>query len=851
MMKRLFALLLCLLMCLSCFCACASEEEELTEEEELERKGAIITMYLTDMIYDFDPAKAYYNEAAMKFMSLLYEPMFYLDSNGKVKSNLVKKYVIEEDEEIGEYKMYLYLADNTYWSDGTAISANDVVYSWKRVLEADASYAAAALLFDIKNARSANQGDASIDSIGLSAPDTKLIEVIFEQKIDYDQFLLNLTSCALAPLRENVASKSSYYTIEYSDGSEKIVRKYNDWAKKPATLVSSGAFKLRTIVYPDDPAVDVNGDYILGEDGSYRYCYYGIDASDTTGRVTVALTAGTRYEEVDGVKRVYTDVYLATLKSSDPERYAQLTSSLATIGSDASEYAEEPQNDPQIIIERNSYYFKNKDADNWAVDKIVKPYRIIINYSMTDEEIMAAYEAGEIFYVGDIPMSARSEYADAATITDALSTHAYYLNENAVIRYNYIEYDDAGLPILYDNAGKKCVFTGKGILSSVDANGKVISYSVDRDDDGNIIYYTADGAAVYSDATTAPILGETLLADVNVRNALSLVIDREAIANAVVFAEAASALVPTGVFNTNSVKTTFRDRGSDYISTTANLSAAQDLLSTAGVDASKFSIELSYAAYDEVHSYIAAAVAATWEELGFTVVLNSLETVENEDYWIATEEPLTDVKDDMWLEALVDGDYDVMAMDMVAISADPFSVLAPFATLFSGMGMNMQNFDEYGVQQYVPATHITGYSDETYDAIIEEAFAEKDIAARAEILHRAEEYLMTQMPVIPIVYNQYATLSNDKMLTSISGNYYSPTGFTKTYLKDTWQHDNHVKTVRNTIIIVAVAVIIVALASVLVIVSRVKKKKREEEIARISAEHEAKLREIRPGARRT
>jgi hypothetical protein len=56
-----------------------------------------------------------------------------------------------------------------------------------------------------------------------------MLEINFEGKIDYDQFMLNLTSLALAPLRDDIVSKS------------------DDWAKKPGTMVCSGPFKLGRI----------------------------------------------------------------------------------------------------------------------------------------------------------------------------------------------------------------------------------------------------------------------------------------------------------------------------------------------------------------------------------------------------------------------------------------------------------------------------------------------------------------------------------------------------------------------------------------------------------------------------
>ncbi len=864
MMKRFFALTLCLLLVLACFASCSVQfeekrEEQLTKEEEEILKGAQITMYLTEMIYDFDPANAYNNEAAMKIISLLYEPTFYLDEKGKINSNLIEKYTYEVDEEKGEYKLSLHIAD-TYWSDGTYVSANDFVYSWKRALEVEASYGAACLLFDIKNARLANQGDTSIDNIGLSAPNDKLVEVFFEGPIDCDQFLLNLTSYALAPLRENLATKASYYEIplgtDPSTGEMvyKRVRLYNDWAKKGATMAASGPFKLRTAVYPDDPVKDDDGNYLLGENGEFLYCYYVQDATDPAA--LVKLEKGVYYYvDENGQKCAYSKLTMANYENSqkpeEREKYQEIVNNCLMLKGSVSDYTTTPQNSPQLVLERNSYYFKDMDRDNWKVDEVVIPYRLIIDYSKSDEDLMASYENGEIFYVGDIPLSLRSNYADSVTKTDNLSTHTYYLNQNAIVKYSWISYNEDGIPELYDSEGTKYRFNPETMaIITIDENGKSIRYKHTYDDNGNLIYYTEAGKAVYTGSDGFPILGENILSNLSIRQALSLAIDRDTIANAVVFAEAAAALVPTGVFATDSAKKTFREEGSDYLSKKANTDAAREKVTESGIDPSEYVLKLSYAAYDEVHEMIATTVASAWEEVGFNVQLDALRTVDNEHYWMTTEELLSDVKDDMWLESVNSGDYQVIAMDMVAYSVDAYSVLAPFATLFSGMGMNMQNFDEYGEPQYIPATHITGFEDETYNEMIEAVYAEKNLRKRAELLHKAEEYLLSQMPVIPIIYNQNAVLVNDKMLTDHEGNYYAPAGFVNCYLKGTPQYKTHIRNIWIIVGVIVGVVLVIAATVFFTVRHRIKVKKREEEIARITAEQEAKLREIRrPGSR--
>ena len=598
MMKRIFAFLLCALMVVSCFVSCGSEIN-------VDNPGAYISMYLTDEVYDFDPAYAYNNESALRVVSLLFAPLFSLDENGKVKNELVKSYEIFEDPKASEYKLTLTLEDS-YWSDGTPVSANDVVFSWKRILEVESTSEAAALLYDIKNARKVKEGDLSIDALGIYAVNTTTVEIFFEEKldangspaIDYNGFMRNLTSYALVPLREMIVSRT------------------DDWAKKPATMVCSGPFTLRKVSYDKDNRT--------------------------------------------------------------------------------------------LVLERNAYYLRDKEVDD--LDKKVTPYRLVIDYTKTEEEIMAAYEAGEIFYVGDIPLSLRGDYASVADVRDEMSTHTYYLNEKAIIG------------------------------------------------------------------------GKALFAEQAVREALSLALDREAIANAVVFAKAATALVPYGVFDANSAKKQFRAVGGDLISSAADMSAAKAKLSAAGIDPSQYTFAITVAAYDEVHVAIAEMVKDAWCELGFKVKVNAIDVETNDDLG-TTGEVATDIKDDIFAETIRSGDYQVAAVDLVAYTPDAFGILAPFAKGFSGQGMDMDLRDENNQPYYVIPPHKTGFDNEEYNALIEKAYATTSASERATILHDAEKALMASMPVIPIVFNQTATLTS-KDLSGVKTSYYGTSVFSGAKLKD-------------------------------------------------------------------
>lgn len=590
-MKKILALLLCLIMILTSLAGCATKEKE--------NDGAEIKMYISEPIYNFDPAEAYKNEAALRIVSLMFDNLFIMNENGKVEKSLVNSYKIDKEQN----SMFIELRNDTYWSDGNAVTANDVVFAWQRLLDPANSFEAASLLYDIKNAKAAKEGIVTIDDIGISALNNTDVQIIFEDRaIDYDSFINKLTSYALVPLREDVLSR---------------VAVANDWAKSPTLMVSSGPFRLRTISY----------------------------ASESAG----------------------------------------------------------------IILERNAYFRRNFMED--AVDKGVTPFRLIVDYTKKGDDILAAFDAGEIFFVGDIPLSSRSKYTleewkKNANVNDALSTHTYVLNENAEIN------------------------------------------------------------------------GEKLFANSNVRTALSLAINREEIANAIVFAKAATGIVPNGVFNASTNKKTFRDEASNTISTNPNKDAALSKLSEAKINPAKYSFSISVPDYDEVHIKIAEMVAASWSDLGFKVSVKKIATKDNSDKALTTNEKIAGVKDDLFIENLAKGEFQVAAFDYVAYSADAFSVLAPFANGYAGTATGNHNSPVFEIKP-----HISGFNNSAYNEKIAAAEKEANADARATLLHEAEDILMAEMPIIPVVFNMSATMQS-KELSNIDFTYYQTAVFTKTSQKD-------------------------------------------------------------------
>ncbi len=644
MTKRIIALFLCLVACVAVFAGCAG-----SIPADSDYKGQQITMYLTENVYNLDPAYAYINEASRSVVGMLFETLFTVDENGKISESLAESYKTEKTD-AGEYFMYIRLRQDARWSDNQSVTADDVVFAWKRLLNPNNAYSSASLLFDIKNAREYNEAEVSKDDLGISA-DGELLTIEFEAKNgepDYDQFLLNLTSLALAPLREDIVTKNE------------------DWAKKSSSIISNGPFKISKLTFynTEESFSDIN------------------------------------YEVSNGKDNNGDPIYIPASKSKD--------------------FAE--QRISSFVLERNPYYYRDAEEEE-KLDVSVTPYRIIVDCGMTAEEVEKAYNSGVILYVGDIPLSMRKNVESQAVVSDSLSTNVCYLNQNAYIK------------------------------------------------DG-----TKEGSQLF--ASTA------------VRQALSMAVNREEIAKAVVFAKVATGIVPNGVYDSNSADKLFRESAgeiSKYLK--LDLTAAKELLDGADITPSDYSFSITVSSYDDVHMYIAEALAAAWgkDGLGFNVSLNIRSTIANNDYHKDVKGVPTDLCDDLWAEAINNGDFEVAILDLAAPSADPFSVLAPFAKEFAGQKMDMSDSANYQL-----ATHITGYDSADYSQMIEKIFNNKNTASRSSDLHAAEDILMNDMPVIPIVFNQSAYLINEDSLNlnnkilfwDKAADYYAPVSFDKVEVKD-------------------------------------------------------------------
>ncbi|MFB9860615.1 peptide ABC transporter substrate-binding protein [Salinicoccus siamensis] len=215
---------------------------------------------------------------------------------------------------------------------------------------------------------------------------------------------------------------------------------------------------------------------------------------------------------------------------------------------------------------------------------------------------------------------------------------------------------------------------------------------------------------------------DEIMQNKNIREALTIAIDREGLINNVTKGEQepATGLVPLTMEGFEEPEEYFEPGNMDDAK--AALDAGLEELGME--DPSELSIALSYNT-SEAHAAIAQFVQQGWKEnLGIDVTLDNSE-------W------------QVYLEALDAGEHQVGRYGWLADFNDPVNFLEIFKT-------------EEG-------NNNTGWTDEEYISLLDQASQETDEAARTEMLQEAESVFMEDFPIAPIYFYTNLSVHEDKV----------------------------------------------------------------------------------------
>ena len=520
-----------------------------------------------------------------------------------------------------------------------------------------------------------------------------------------------------------VLAGAKKYKIDKSAGKVTIDLRESYWSDG-STLVRASdyvyAWKKLIRADSDNPAATLLFDVknaLKIKQGLERLDNFGVVALDND---TLEITFEEGYTAYDTFLRNLANVALSPLNekavNNHEEYWAKTISTISTNGpfrvTTLDFYG------GAFRLDRNRAYHRPADSSE-TVDAYVIPAALKtiwhIGASSENDEYLASLIDGltekTVFYVGDIPQNLREEKRSSAVITDTLSTLS-------------------------------CVFN----------------------------------------------CDNPLFADAEVRKELSDVLDREEIARIAVYGKPANGLIPKTV-----------SEGTKYnawtptapISTTASTVAE-------GSRTGSFTLTCREGTISEA---IAEYVEGRWELLGYEVTVDvvsseyrAIDPVSGKPVDPSSEDKI-DFYDDVLQIMFADRDYDVLLVDYQMYSTNALAVLSTFTSEMNGSGMiaapivgevpatdeggepildnnnnpttRQPNLEDLINNNNEPSYTLRGnkmnYVSETFDAKMAAAYAEKDLTARNVLLHEAEEILLADMPVIPLLFNQRAYLASSEI----------------------------------------------------------------------------------------
>ncbi|MFQ5857266.1 MAG: ABC transporter substrate-binding protein [Anaerolineae bacterium] len=165
----------------------------------------------------FDATKNIYESSSMQ--GYAWEPLVWLDADFNVYPGGAEAWETSEDGLTWTF----HLRKNAKWSDGTPVTADDWVFSLRRMLDPETANPYGWFYYSIKNARPIHQGELQdVTQLGVEEVDDYTITITTEQPIPYLPLILGFIA-TIVP--------------------KHVVEEVGDaWASSPGTAVSNGPY---------------------------------------------------------------------------------------------------------------------------------------------------------------------------------------------------------------------------------------------------------------------------------------------------------------------------------------------------------------------------------------------------------------------------------------------------------------------------------------------------------------------------------------------------------------------------------------------------------------------------------
>lgn len=227
MKKKKTLLVLSLSLALMFITACGAdttknpESPAETPETSTENVDNVLNVQFDVEVASMDPQIAT-DGTSFEVISAITEGLYSIDAEGSAIEAMV-----ESVEKGADGMSYTFTLKDAKWSNGTAVTAKDFVFSWKRLVDpaVASEYAFIMEIAGVKNAAAISSGEMPVDQLGVTAKDDKTLFVELDVPVPYFESLMAFPS--FLPVNEEFFTAAG-----------------DTYGTSPDTLLSNGPFKI-------------------------------------------------------------------------------------------------------------------------------------------------------------------------------------------------------------------------------------------------------------------------------------------------------------------------------------------------------------------------------------------------------------------------------------------------------------------------------------------------------------------------------------------------------------------------------------------------------------------------------
>ena len=195
---KLIALMLAVLMMFSLVACGKDSNKDTTENVSTEENedatapagGKILNVHFDVEVASMDPQIAT-DGTSFEVLAAVTEGLYSVDATGAPIDAIAESVVKSEDG-----LSYTFTLRDAKWSNGTAVTAADFVFSWRRLVDpaVASEYSFIADIAAIKNAGAITRGEVAVDQLGVTAPDDKTLVVQLDVPVPFFESLMAFPS---------------------------------------------------------------------------------------------------------------------------------------------------------------------------------------------------------------------------------------------------------------------------------------------------------------------------------------------------------------------------------------------------------------------------------------------------------------------------------------------------------------------------------------------------------------------------------------------------------------------------------------------------------------------------------